>query len=148
MCTHGHSDHVGNNNLFLNAQQIVGHDISHQDRFKIHDSFTNGKPFPLTDDLEVVATAGHTAKCVSVVVRNCSEGVVVIAGDLFEKYEDIENEDTWLGAGSENPCVQRSNRLRMAQLADVIVPGHGAPFNVTEAIRKKLQSDVAKVVVQ
>ena len=24
VCTHGHSDHIGNNNLFLNASHIVG----------------------------------------------------------------------------------------------------------------------------
>ena len=31
--THGHADHVGNNNLFLNAKHIVGHSISKGDNF-------------------------------------------------------------------------------------------------------------------
>lgn len=65
------------------------------------------------------------------------------AGDLFEKSEDIEDEQVWLGAGSENPTAQRSNRLRMALLADVIIPGHGGQFTVTEDIRRKLRSDVS-----
>lgn len=71
---------MGNNNLFLNAQHIVGHDISFKDRFMFHD-FSQNEPFRLTEEIDVVATAGHTAKCVSVVVRNCAEGTVVIAGE-------------------------------------------------------------------
>lgn len=34
ICTHGHSDHVGNNNLFLNAKLIVGFCVSHKDRYE------------------------------------------------------------------------------------------------------------------
>jgi len=35
--THGHSDHTGNNNLFLNARQhIVGYCIHNKDEFLIH----------------------------------------------------------------------------------------------------------------
>lgn len=31
--THGHSDHIGNNNLFLNAKHIVGFDMSYKDTY-------------------------------------------------------------------------------------------------------------------
>jgi glyoxylase-like metal-dependent hydrolase (beta-lactamase superfamily II) len=36
VCTHGHSDHIGNNNLFLNAKHIVGFSISCKDLYVIH----------------------------------------------------------------------------------------------------------------
>lgn len=36
VCTHGHSDHTGNNNLFLNAKHIVGFSISCKDLYVIH----------------------------------------------------------------------------------------------------------------
>lgn len=65
-------------------------------------------------------------------------------GDLFEKRDDVQDERLWLSAGSENQSAQLSNRLRMALLADVLVPGHGGRFEVTEAIRTKLRADVAK----
>lgn len=32
--THGHSDHVGNNNLFLAAKHITGNSVSKGDRFE------------------------------------------------------------------------------------------------------------------
>lgn len=40
--THGHSDHLGNNNLFLKAKHIVGTNISQRNRYFIHD-FNSGK---------------------------------------------------------------------------------------------------------
>lgn len=34
--THGHSDHTGNNNLFLKAKHIVGFSISVKDQYFLH----------------------------------------------------------------------------------------------------------------
>lgn len=34
--THGHSDHIGNNNLFLMAKHIVGFSVSFQDEYHMH----------------------------------------------------------------------------------------------------------------
>lgn len=42
VCSHGHSDHTGNNNLFLNAKHIVGFSISSKDLYSIH-PFETGK---------------------------------------------------------------------------------------------------------
>lgn len=36
VCTHGHSDHVGNLNLFTKALHIVGQSISQGDEYIIH----------------------------------------------------------------------------------------------------------------
>ena len=49
VCTHGHSDHVGNLNLFPGAVHIVSHDICVGDQFMLHDFkqviFTNSRFF-------------------------------------------------------------------------------------------------------
>lgn len=89
VCTHGHSDHVGNNGLFVHARQhIVGRDVNCADAYTLHD-FDAG-PLQLTDGIRVMATPGHTLQCVSVVVPDCGSidgcpttgaGTVVIAGE-------------------------------------------------------------------
>lgn len=40
--THGHSDHIGNNNLFRMAKHIVGFSISFKDQYFMH-PFDKGK---------------------------------------------------------------------------------------------------------
>lgn len=134
--THGHSDHVGNNNLFLSAVHIVGHDMSHKDQFRLHDFFK--EPFQLADGVRVHATPGHTNACVSVFVENTNHGRVAVAGDLFEKHEDIDDCRLWMEAGSENPALQRHSRNEVVQWANVVIPGHGGLFEVTEDIRQKV----------
>ncbi|XP_040170411.1 metallo-beta-lactamase domain-containing protein 1 [Anopheles arabiensis] len=138
--THGHSDHLGNNNLFLRAKRhIVGTNISHRNRYYVHD-FDAG-PYRLTDDIEVQATPGHTLSCVTVLVAKSNldeRRPVAIAGDLFERQQDIEDERLWLEAGSEDPRAQRLHRARIANLAGWIIPGHGGPFRVDASVREKL----------
>lgn len=63
----------------------------------------------------------------------------MISGDLFEKSEDIEDPSIWQDAGSEDPVQQSKNRLRVVELADWIVPGHGGMFRVTDQIRQSLK---------
>lgn len=134
--THGHSDHTGNNNLFLNAKyHIVGQCIMRKDEFTIHHPWT---PFDLSSSIRVIATEGHTLSCVSVVVENTEHGTVVICGDLFEKKQDIENSKIWKDVGSENEKAQYKNRSIVADMADMIVPGHGEMFKVSQEMRQIL----------
>ncbi|CAB4067359.1 SSF1_2 [Lepeophtheirus salmonis] len=85
ICTHGHSDHVGNNNLFLKAKHIVGHCVHFKDVFETTPFFENNGEFKIDgDNLKVFGTPGHTMDSISVKVQT-KEGVVVIAGDTFEK---------------------------------------------------------------
>uniref|UniRef100_A0AAG5DD98 Metallo-beta-lactamase domain-containing protein 1 n=1 Tax=Anopheles atroparvus TaxID=41427 RepID=A0AAG5DD98_ANOAO len=141
--THGHSDHLGNNNLFLRAKRhIVGTNISQRNRYYIHDF--NAGPFRLTHDIEIQATPGHTLSCVTVLVArsNLSPGIgrpTAIVGDLFEHRQDIEDERLWVEAGSEDPRAQRNHRARIAELADWIIPGHGGPFRVDPSMRETLR---------
>ncbi|XP_040569863.1 metallo-beta-lactamase domain-containing protein 1 [Lepeophtheirus salmonis] len=128
ICTHGHSDHVGNNNLFLKAKHIVGHCVHFKDVFETTPFFENNGEFKIDgDNLKVFGTPGHTMDSISVKVQT-KEGVVVIAGDTFEKEDD---ENIWEHlAASENPDEQRKSRDYIRKMADYIVPGHGNIFKV------------------
>ncbi|XP_067827947.1 metallo-beta-lactamase domain-containing protein 1 [Heptranchias perlo] len=125
VCTHGHSDHVGNLNLFPEATFIVSYDICKRDVYLSHD-FREGLPFKIDDYVEVFATPGHCGSDVSVLVRGTEEGTVVVAGDLFER----EGDDGSWQLLSENPELQAKHRDKVQDVADVIIPGHGAPFRV------------------
>ena len=62
-------------------------------------------------------------------------------GDLFEKEEDIKDSDIWLKiAGSENPTLQYKNRQKILQLADYVIPGHGAGFHIFDELKKHHES--------
>ena len=137
--THGHADHVGNNNLFLNAKHIVGFSISKNDNFYLH-PFEEGISYFIGDDvddnrIEITPTPGHTMDSISVIVNTEEYKKVVVAGDLFEKEEDLKNPAIWVDAGSEDKKIQEYHRLRMLDVGDYIVPGHGAMFKVTDQLR-------------
>ncbi|XP_065670108.1 metallo-beta-lactamase domain-containing protein 1 [Hydra vulgaris] len=124
--THGHSDHIGNLNLFLNAIQIVGFDINSMDEYLLHD-FNSGKPYIINDFVKVVPTPGHTSADVSVIVSgvtNYDDGVVAICGDLFENEND---ENLWENV-SFDAVVQEKHRKSILEQCDYIVPGHGKIF--------------------
>ncbi|KAK2180029.1 hypothetical protein NP493_461g01006 [Ridgeia piscesae] len=127
--THGHSDHIGNLNLFPHATVIVSYDISRGDTF-ISSRLGQGEPYKLHEWVEVLPTPGHTGSDVSVVVRNTSIGTVVVAGDLFECKDDLTDSTIWRDV-SEQPEVQEKSRQRVLQIADHIVPGHGKMFRVS-----------------
>ncbi|XP_065576248.1 uncharacterized protein LOC136037415 isoform X2 [Artemia franciscana] len=60
--THGHSDHIGNNNLFLKAIHIVGYCVSKKDTYWFH-PFDSGDIFEREEDIEdqtIWRSAGST----------------------------------------------------------------------------------------
>ncbi|XP_049780642.1 metallo-beta-lactamase domain-containing protein 1 isoform X1 [Schistocerca cancellata] len=139
VCTHGHSDHIGNNNLFMNAKHIVGFSVSFKNTYFIH-PFETGEPYIIDEDVKVIPTPGHTLSDVSVIVKTKSNGIFAITGDLFEREEDIKDPHLWQHvAGSDEPGLQRQNRNRVLQLADWVVPGHGPKFQVTQKMKQDVE---------
>ena len=131
--THGHSDHVGNNNLFLKAIHIVGQSVSKGDEYYL-DAFQDGK-YDLNEHVQVFHTPGHTLDHVSVRVKT-TKGLFVVAGDLFERQEDLFDEQIWKDAGSENAEMQAQSRKLVLTEADFIIPGHGPMFS-NDIVRSK-----------
>ncbi|XP_037670834.1 metallo-beta-lactamase domain-containing protein 1 [Choloepus didactylus] len=125
--THGHSDHIGNLGLFPEAALLVSHDFCLPGGLYLPHRLDEECPLRLGPGLEVWATPGHGGqRDVSLVVAGTALGTVVVAGDVFERVGD---EDSWQ-ALSEDPVAQERSRKRVLGAADVVVPGHGAPFRV------------------
>ncbi|EEB10442.1 conserved hypothetical protein [Pediculus humanus corporis] len=127
--THGHTDHCGNNNLFLDAVHIVGYTISHKDFYENYSFETQG-PYNIDDYVKIVPTPGHMLAHVSVVVINKNKEKIVVAGDLFECEQDLQQDELWKNAGSENEKLQEESRRKILEMADYIIPGHGKMFKV------------------
>lgn len=130
--THGHSDHIGNLGLFTGAALLVSHDFCLPGGRYLPHGLGEERPLRLGPGLEVWATPGHGGqRDVSVVVAGTAMGTVVVAGDVFEREGD---EDSWQ-ALSEDTVAQERSRKRVLGTADVVVPGHGAPFRVFREAR-------------
>ncbi|XP_053411694.1 metallo-beta-lactamase domain-containing protein 1 [Nycticebus coucang] len=129
--THGHSDHIGNLGLFPGAALLVSHDFCLPGGLYLPHALDEERPLQLGPGLEVWATPGHGGqRDVSVVVAGTTRGTVVVAGDVFERNGD---EDSWQ-ALSEDPVAQERSRKRVLDTADIVVPGHGAPFLVLREV--------------
>lgn len=137
--THGHSDHIGNLGLFPGAALLVSHDFCLPGGRYLPHALSEARPLRLGPGLEVWATPGHGGqRDVSVAVEGTALGTVVVAGDVFERQGD---EGSWQ-ALSEDPVAQERSRRRVLAVADVVVPGHGAPFKV---IREALHPGSSRV---
>lgn len=137
ICSHGHVDHIGNLNLFHSSVHVVSYDICKGDQYILHD-FAQGIPYEIDDYVEIWPTPGHTGADVSVIVRGTKHGTVAVTGDLFEKYEDLDDPDLWQSS-SERPEQQEQSRIGILRAADFIVPGHGPMFKVPPEFRKQMR---------
>ncbi|KAL6267258.1 metallo-beta-lactamase domain-containing protein 1 [Pogonomyrmex barbatus] len=145
VCTHSHSDHIGNNNLFTNAEHIVGLTVQRGTIFHENPQISSDG-YELCPGVKVIATPGHTKEDVTVLVEMIKDGeikLLAVTGDLFEKKEDISNPSIWKLLGTpELSQIQSVTRSRIINLADFIIPGHGPIFHVTNTMREIVKSQV------
>ena len=93
----------------------MGHAIHHKDVYRLLSNSTvltktnrelepDGLNLDADGAIRVIATPGHTLDSISLVVVTGTkeQGTVVIAGDNFEKEEDLQDPDLWKSAGSED----------------------------------------------
>ncbi|KZC05150.1 PREDICTED: metallo-beta-lactamase domain-containing protein 1 [Dufourea novaeangliae] len=147
VCTHSHADHIGNNNLFLNAEHIVGTSVHRGEMF--YDKNLKNEIYEICPEVKVMATPGHTAEDVTVVVESTVPGkstCFAITGDLFEKEEDILNPSIWKELGDQELQANQSQwRSFIVEVADFIIPGHGPMFRVTEDMKVIVKDQEIKV---
>lgn len=125
VCTHGHADHIGNNNLFPMATIVVSQHVTKGDLFLVHDWL---KPLRLDEDVWVEPAPGHTVHH-NAVYAQTDQGLVVVAGDTFLWETDELDGDDWIKE-SELPEQHRETRRQIRERAGWIVPGHGPMFRV------------------
>ncbi|WP_327356605.1 MBL fold metallo-hydrolase [Streptomyces sp. NBC_01304] len=116
--SHHHPDNVMNAGLFTSARV---HD--HKAIYDGHGWTTrDAEGHEFTPSLRLLETPGHSHEDITLLVGT-ADGLVALVGDLW-----------WRADGpAEDPVtvdreLHRASRERVLGLADVIVPGHGAPF--------------------
>jgi N-acyl homoserine lactone hydrolase len=119
--THLHSDHCSNNDLFIYAIQMA-HWMEDPD----------GRYIQVLEDQELypgitlVHTPGHTPGTMSVFVE--AERKYAIVGDAIPTFENVRR---WVPPGivCDAEAALRSMK-KIVSFADVVIPGHDAPFEV------------------
>lgn len=119
--THLHLDHVGCNHLFRNARMYAhALELPPLGTTRIIDSLT------ILPDVEVISTPGHTYGCVTVLVNGDER--YALCGDAIPTEENyLKHVPPLINV---NPVLALMSMDAIARSADVIVPGHGAPFHV------------------
>ena len=119
--THLHMDHCGCNDMFVNAR-LFAHRLEEPPLGTVK----VGEGSVLAEGVTVIETPGHTAGSISVFVR--SDVHHLICGDALPTRSNYES--------MVPPAVHVDRRLavssmeRVIETADVVVPGHDAPFKV------------------
>jgi N-acyl homoserine lactone hydrolase len=123
--THLHMDHIGGNNLFTNARFYA-----HALEFPSLGTIRISDEFELLPGVVLVPTPGHTAGSISVLVH--ADRRYAICGDAIPTKANVEYHVP--PSINLNPWLALKSMDLLESWADVIIPGHGAPFEVT---RKK-----------
>ncbi len=123
--THLHADHCGGNDIFTRASKL-----SHRlERPPIGSGHVD-EGHELADGVRVACTPGHTAGSISVLVE--SRNRYAVCGDAIPTKANYEARAPPAVHVDRGLAVQSMDRI--IEWADVIIPGHGAPF---EALGKK-----------
>ena len=116
--SHHHPDHTLNVALFPNAR-VHDHWAIYDFAGRWDDVDAEGRE--LSPAVRLIRTPGHTAEDISTVVGT-GEGTVVFTHLWWT--ETRPEEDPY----APDPAVLHASRARVLAFADMIVPGHGAPF--------------------
>jgi glyoxylase-like metal-dependent hydrolase (beta-lactamase superfamily II) len=126
--THYHLDHILNMRLFPH-QDIYDGAYLYRDDLEI--PCAQGLPL---DGVTVVKTPGHSSEHASLIVET-GEGRCAVAGDVFFWWEDGREPETdrdsllnLPDAWAQDLAALRQSRLKLLQMADFIIPGHGKVF--------------------
>jgi N-acyl homoserine lactone hydrolase len=114
--THSHHDHISNNDLFPYAELLV-YEREQTAEIEIRPGVT------------IVPTPGHTRGSVSLFV--VSDRRYAIVGDAIPTQDNYLR---WLPPGlNYDPEEALRSMRRIVDFAEVIIPGHSAPFETKQA---------------
>ena len=119
--THLHHDHIANNDLFPNATLIAHVSEGPSKKYR-----TVGGDHELGRGVRLIHTPGHTPGSSSVFVE--SPVRYVIAGDALPTHENYLK---WVPPRlNYDPDLALASMNEIVAFADIVVPGHGAPFKI------------------
>lgn len=116
--SHHHPDNIMNVGLFPLARMHDYQAVYRGDQWDDRDA----EGFAFSDSVRLIRTPGHSREDVTM-LAGTPQGVVAMAGDLW-----------WRATGpADDPVAPdraqlRASRERVLAVADLVVPGHGAPF--------------------
>ncbi len=118
--THHHVDHTRNVGMFPRAVVVDNESTYAGDVWGEH----SGDGHLLADDVTILQTPGHSTECASLLVVTASQRVVLTHAWWFSDMTPVQDP-----LAADQGALEVSRR-RILDLADVVVPGHGAPFTV------------------
>jgi len=128
LLTHTHLDHSLLVGMFNKAKVYDDGAIYEMDSKALEHNGTIGK------NIEILSTPGHDQFHMSVLIKNTDKGNIVVSGDVFwwlDEEEQITDKESLIN--KEDPYVKdkealKNSRIKIIELADYIIPGHGKPF--------------------
>ena len=121
--SHHHPDHALNAALFP-ASRVHDHWAIYDFHGRWDDVEAEGRE--LAPSVRLLQTPGHSAEDIST-MAGTADGIVVFTHLWWSEAGPAED------PYAPDPAVLQASRARVLALADVIVPGHGAPFRPTDA---------------
>jgi glyoxylase-like metal-dependent hydrolase (beta-lactamase superfamily II) len=118
--SHHHLDHTVNIALFRQAEIVDFRSVRRDDRVDSHP----GEGFKLAPNTTVWLTPGHTPQDASLVVDTAAGRQAFT--HLWWRSDRTPEVDPY----ATDPALLASNRRRLLDGVDVVIPGHGAPFRV------------------
>jgi glyoxylase-like metal-dependent hydrolase (beta-lactamase superfamily II) len=115
--SHHHPDHTLNAALFPNARFHDHWAIYKGDTWESREA----EGFHLSPSIRLIATPGHTPQDITTLVGT-NEGVIAFTHLWW--FEEGPADDPL----ADDLVALHANRIRVLQVARLIVPGHGAPF--------------------
>jgi len=126
--THLHGDHIGNNGLFLKAEFIA-----HAKEFppRLANITVIEGEFAVCENVRIIETPGHSYGSISVVVELPGQSKTnVVAGDALPIRDNYLQ---WVPPGIHfDPNIALASMEKIVALADIVIPGHDAPFEITK----------------
>ena len=126
--THLHGDHIGNNGLFLKAEFIA-----HAKEFpaRLANVTVIEGEFAVCENVRIIETPGHSYGSISVVVEVPGRSkTYVVAGDALPIRDNYLQ---WVPPGIHfDPNIALASMEKIVDLADIVIPGHDAPFEITK----------------
>jgi N-acyl homoserine lactone hydrolase len=140
--THWHKDHFGNLEVFRKAGRLASKGMVH--RFELEGFVGIDDQDKIADGVKMMLTPGHTIDHASIIVDSEVGDIkarVAIAGDAVVSHSYFQAGRIWqYNADFYNVEAARESVLRLMDVSDIIIPGHGVPFMSYKPAWAKLSS--------